>query len=312
MALLLGGLFAVIYAIVVMTGTYLGMGNFYFYLGISAVLMILQYLIGPKIVEWSMRVRYITRRENPRLFELVEALAQRAGIAVPRIGISPTPLPNAFAFGRGIRDGRICVTSGILSLLDENELRAVLGHEMSHLKNRDVLTITILSVIPMILYRVAWHFLYFRDNRERGQNTALIGIIAFLFYFITNLLVLYASRIREYFADRGSIALGNRPSALASALYKLVYGAARIDKDEIRQVEGIKAFFASDPSRAWQEIRELKQLDLDRSGTIDPAELDLLRRKNIRLGFADKLMELLSTHPNMLKRIKQLASYRMG
>jgi len=95
-------------------------------------------------------------------------------------------------------------------------------------------------------------------------------------------------------------------------LYKLVYGAARIDKDEIRQVEGIKAFFASDPSRAWQEIRELKQLDLDRSGTIDPAELDLLRRKNIRLGFADKLMELLSTHPNMLKRIKQLASYRMG
>jgi len=71
--------------------------------------MILQYLIGPKIVEWSMRVRYITRRENPRLFELVEALAQRAGIAVPRIGISPTPLPNAFAFGRGIRDGRICV-----------------------------------------------------------------------------------------------------------------------------------------------------------------------------------------------------------
>ena len=112
---------------------------------------------------------------------------------------------------------------------------------------------------------------------------------------------------REYFADRGSIALGNSPASLASALYKLVYGAARIDKEDLRQVEGIKAFFASDPSRAWQEIRELKQLDQDRSGTIDQAELDLVRRKNIRLSAADKFMELLSTHPNMLKRIKQLS-----
>ncbi|HQJ15681.1 MAG TPA: zinc metalloprotease HtpX [Candidatus Omnitrophota bacterium] len=312
MGLLLGVLFAVIYAVVVMAGTYLGLGNFYFYLAVSAGLMVFQYLIGPKIVEWTMQVRYITRKENPRLFDMVEILARKAGLPVPRIGISPTNLPNAFAFGRGVRDGRICVTSGILSLLDEYELRAVVGHEMSHLKNRDVLTITVLSVIPMILYRLAWHFLFLGDRRNRSSNTALIGIAAFVFYFITNLLVLYASRIREYFADRGSMELGNSPASLASALYKLVYGAARIDREDLRQVEGIKAFFASDPSRAWQEIRELKQLDADRSGTIDPSELDLLRRKNIRLGTADKLMELLSTHPNMLKRIKQLSRYRMG
>lgn len=312
MGLLLGVLFAVIYAVVVMAGTYLGLGNFYFYLAVSAGLMIFQYLIGPKIVEWTMQVRYITRKENPRLFDMVEILAKKAGLPAPRIGISPTNLPNAFAFGRGVRDGRICVTSGILSLLDEYELRAVVGHEMSHLKNRDVLTITVLSVIPMILYRLAWHFLFLGDRRDRGSNTALIGIAAFVFYFITNLLVLYASRIREYFADRGSMALGNSPASLASALYKLVYGAARIDREDLRQVEGIKAFFASDPSRAWQEIRELKQLDIDRSGTIDPSELDLLRRKTVRLGTADKLMELLSTHPNMLKRIKHLSSYRMG
>ncbi|MFA5100393.1 MAG: zinc metalloprotease HtpX [Candidatus Omnitrophota bacterium] len=312
MGLLLGVLFGIIYAIVVMIGTYLGFHDFYFYLIISAGLMIVQYFIGPKIVEWTMQVRYVTKKDNPRLHEMVESLARKAGIPCPRVGISPTNLPNAFAFGRGIKDGRICVTSGIMALLDEQELRAVVGHEMSHLKNRDVLTITILSVIPMLMYRLAFQFLFFGNRRERGSNTVLIGIAAFVFYFITNLLVLYASRIREYFADRGSIALGNSPSSLASALYKLVYGAARIDKEDLRQVEGIKAFFASDPSRAWQEIRELKQLDRDRNGTIDQAELDLIRRKDIRLTTADKFMELMSTHPNMLKRIKQLSSYRLG
>ena len=243
---------------------------------------------------------------------MVESLARKAGIPAPRVGISPADLPNAFAFGRGVKDGRICVTKGLLGLLDESELRAVVGHEMSHLKNRDVLTITILSVIPMVMYRLAFQFLFYGNRRDRGSNTILIGIAAFLFYFITNLLVLYASRIREYFADRGSLALGNSPASLASALYKLVYGAARMDKEDLRQVEGIKAFFASDPSRAWEEFRELKQLDKDKSGTIDAAELDLIRRKSVRLSAADKFMELLSTHPNMLKRIKHLSSYKDG
>jgi heat shock protein HtpX len=160
------------------------------------------------------------------------------------------------------------------------------------------------------MYRIAWQFLFYGRRRdERGGNTALIGLAAFLFYFITNLLVLYASRIREYFADRGSVLLGNRPSALASSLYKLVYSSARIDKESLKQVEGLKAFFVNDPSQALKEIRELKQLDLDNSGSIDPQELELLRSKKINLGFGDRLLELLSTHPNMLKRIKQLSQY---
>jgi heat shock protein HtpX len=122
--------------------------------------------------------------------------------------------------------------------------------------------------------------------------------------------VLYASRIREYFADKGSVSLGNRPSDMATSLYKLVYGSARIDKESLKQVEGLKAFFVNDPSQALNEIRELRQLDLDRSGTIDPDELESLSAKNIRLNFGDKLLELLSTHPNMLKRIKRLSGYK--
>jgi heat shock protein HtpX len=235
----------------------------------------------------------------------------RANIPVPKVGVAQISLPNAFAFGRGLKDGRVCVTEGILRLLSEDELRAVLGHELSHLKNRDVLTITLLSVIPMILYRIAWQFLFYGRRREgRGGDTALIGLAAFIFYFITNLLVLYASRIREYFADRGSLCLGNSASSLASSLYKLVYGAARIDRDSLKEVEGLKAFFVNDPSRAYNEIRELAQLDLDKSGTIDPSELQALENKRVRLSFGDKVLEALSTHPNMLKRIKQLSTYR--
>ena len=310
MFLLTALLFAIIYAVVVMIGSSLGITNFYFYLILSLAMMFIQYMLGPKLVEWTMRVKYIKREENPRLYQMVEGLAMRANIPMPKIGIAQIPLPNAFAFGRTIRDGRVCVTEGIFKLLNEDELRAVLGHELSHLKNRDVLTITLLSVIPMIMYRIAWSFLFYGRRRERGGNTALIGLAAFLFYFITNLLVLYASRIREYFADRGSILLGNSPSSLASSLYKLVYGSARMNKDSLKEVEGLKAFFINDPSRAMNEIRELSQLDLDKSGTIDASELELLRTKKANLTFGDKLLEVLSTHPNMLKRIKQLSDYR--
>ncbi len=160
----------------------------------------------------------------------------------------------------------------------------------------------------MILYRIAWQFLFFGNRRGRNQaSTAMVGLVAFIFYFVTNLLVLYASRIREYFADKGSVDLGNNPSNLASALYKLVYGSARMPKEAIKDVEGLKAFFANDPSRALKELRDLRELDLDKSGTISDSELVVLNAKNIRLNFGDKLMELLSTHPNMLKRIKRLS-----
>jgi len=305
-------LFAFIYALLTIIGTqFLHVSGFSFYIILSLVMMLCQYLIGPKIVEWTMRVRYVKKEEYPQLHRIVEDLAQRAKIPTPRIGIAQIALPNAFAFGRTSRDGRVCVTEGIMKLLNEEELKAVLGHELAHLKNRDVLTITLLSVIPMIMYRIAWQFMFYGRRRdERGGNTVLIGLVAFFFYFITNLLVLYASRIREYFADRGSMLLGNKPAALASSLYKLVYGSARIDKEELKEVEGLKAFFVNDPSRALKELRELSQLDLDKSGTIDAGELETLRSKNIRLGFGDKLMELLSTHPNMLKRIKQLSQYQ--
>ena len=311
MWLLVGVLFSIVYGIVVAISYSMGVYNFWFYLLLSLVFLGVQYLIGPKLIEWTMRIRYVSKSEFPKLYATVSDLANAARIPMPKVGVADTSIPNAFAFGRWGADGRVCVTRGILNLLDEDELRAVLAHEVSHLKNRDVLTITLLSVIPIVLYRIAIHTLYFRDRRREGSgNTALIGIAAMIFYFITNLLVLYASRIREYFADRGAVELGSSPNNLATALYKLVYGSARIDKENLREVEGLKAFFVNDPSCALNEIKELRQLDLDKSGTIDANELASLNAKSLSLGFADRLMEVLSTHPNMLKRIKHLSTYQ--
>ena len=192
-----------------------------------------------------MRVKYVSQSEYPDLYRMVRDLSMRAQIPMPKIAVADMALPNAFAFGRWKSDGRVCVTRGIMGLLSENELKAVLAHEISHLKNKDVLTITLLSVIPLILYRIAFQLMWYGGDsrrREGGGNAALIGMVAMVFYFITNLLVLYASRIREYFADRGAVALGSAPNNLASALYKLVYGSARADKESLRQVEGLKAF----------------------------------------------------------------------
>lgn len=304
--LLLGLMFAIIYAIVVAVLRTMGVGTLVVYAVIASLMLLIQYLIGPKLVELSMRVDYVSESEYPELHRMVRELAAEAGIPKPRVGISNIPVPNAFAFGRWLSDSRVCVTRSLLGLLSPKELRAVLGHEISHLKHRDVMVITTLSIVPMICWLIAWS-LMFSGGRNRG-SVVLLGAAAFILYFITNLIVLYASRIREYYADRGSVKLGNQPHHLATALYKLVYGSARAPEQVVKEVQGYKAFFLNDPGRALDEIRELSQIDIDRTGTIDSAELAALSQKKIRVGLAEKMLELLSTHPNMLKRIKHLST----
>jgi heat shock protein HtpX len=149
------------------------------------------------------------------------------------------------------------------------------------------------------------------NNRRQGGNyAAVIGLGAFLLYFITNLLVLYGSRIREYYADAGSVQLGNQPHQLATALYKLTYNDARYKgKAELKKVEAVKAFFVNDPSRAWYEVQELSQIDRGMKGVISYDDLANLRQKQVRLSFGQKLGELFTTHPNMLKRVKQLSAF---
>lgn len=304
---LIGLLFGLLYALFVVAGAYFGFGNFLFYGLLAMVMIFLQYLFGPTIIDLTMGIRYVTEEEAPELHRIVYELSKKAGIKKPRVCVSSLPVPNAFAYGRSISDSRVCVTQSILRLLNRDELKAVLGHEISHIKNRDVAVMTLLSIFPMICWYLAWNLMFSRSDRRDGSNLFFVGLFAFLLYFVTNLLVLYGSRIREYYADRGSVRLGNSPHYLASALYKLVYGNAASSPTTIKQVSGYKAFFLNDPSRALNELRQLSELDSDLSGSVDYSELISLRNKKVRLGLMEQIMEIMSTHPNMLKRIKNLS-----
>lgn len=312
MFLLVALLFAILYGVITGVGTWMGTGSALTYLILAFVFLGIQYLIGPAIVSKIMRVKWASLSEAPELHSMVAKLAERAHLPKPKVGISQLAIPNAFAFGKTQRDGRVCVTQGILKLLNKDELKAVLGHELAHVKHRDMVFMTLLSAIPLIMYWIAWGTMWrgaFGGQRQSGGYAAIIGLGAFILYFITNLLVLYGSRIREYYADQGSAELGNEPDHLASALYKLVYGNARFKgKEELKRVEGVKAFFVNDPTRAWYEIRELAQVDRNMDGAIDSNELMELRGKTVRLRTTDKMMELFTSQPNTLKRIKHLSS----
>ena len=271
---------------------------------LGLIMIFLQYLIGPSLVNRSMNVKEVTREEAPQIYEMVEDLCQKAELPMPKIGVSPTPVPNAFAYGRTRSDGHVCVTQGILDTLTYSELKAVLGHELGHIKHYDMAITTLVSAIPMICYYVALSTLWSHDNDNNGW---VLGIIALACYFLGQLIVLFISRTREYYADQASVEYGNKPEYLASALYKLVYGTATCSENAIKDVEGQKAFFLNDVSNTEKDIIELSQLDVDGDGVIGAEELKRLQKQNVKLSTGNKLTELLSTHPDMLKRIKRLS-----
>ncbi|HTX61250.1 MAG TPA: zinc metalloprotease HtpX [Methanobacterium sp.] len=297
-------LFFLLYVIVTLVGYFLGFGGPTLYALLAIVIIIGQYLLGPKLVEMTMRVRYVSPQEAPKLHAMVDELAMKAGIPKPKVGISEVNIPNAFAFGRTKKDGRVCVTRGILNVLNEGELKAVLGHELSHINHRDMAVITLISAVPLIFYYIFISTLF---SGGRDDNAGLIGIVALVGYLLSELVVLFVSRVREYYADQGSVELGNPPHELASALYKLTYTSATADKREVKEVEGVKAFFVNDISSSSDVVSDLKQLDLDMDGTISESELEELKYSRTKISTGSRVMEILSTHPNMVKRVKRLS-----
>lgn len=310
--LLLGLMFAIVYAVVVAVATYLGFSSFVLFAGLAVGLVFLQYLIGPAIVTWSMKVKEVSESEEPELHRMVAELAMKAGVPKPKVCVSDMDIPNAFAYGRTTGDARICVTRGIMKLLNRDELKAVLGHEMTHVKNHDVVFITLLSVVPMICYYIALTLMWGGNGNSRNSRNSnllpVIGIGMYILYFVSNLLVLYGSRIREYYADKGSVTLGNQPNLLATSLYKLAYSSGRMSKETKKQVDGVKAFFISDPAHSYTVVSKLREVDTNGDGIIDSNELMMLRSRKVNISFGDKVLELFGTHPDMLKRIKHLAS----
>lgn len=143
-------------------------------------------------------------------------------------------------------------------------------------------------------------------QRRDASAAMIIALVAFFVYLLTNLTVLYASRIREYYADKGSAELTGKPYTLASALYKIV-SSTRIDKDSLKSIEGMKAFFATDPSRALKEVSDLRKADINMDGHLDAYEVQLFA-KEAKISTIDRILEIFSTHPNVVKRISRSSS----
>jgi heat shock protein HtpX len=309
--LLIAMLCACLYGVCTGIGIQAGFGGDWFYIVLALACLGFQYLICT--TAGKMRVNWITEKEFPDLYQMVAEQAAKAGLPAPKVGISQLKMPRAFAFGWTAGDGRICLTRGMLDLLDKDELRAVIGHELSHIKNRDMLTVTTLSCLPLIIFWIAWGLLppdALIGLNESLDYAAVIGGIAFGLYLLTNQLVLCGARRCEYAADRASVRLGNSPDRLASALYKLACANALLDssREEIKRLQVVKAFFLSDPMPSWQQVRQIPAINPGFNGTIDCHKLRTTRRKKIRLAPSDRMTELLGSHPNILKRIKRLAA----
>lgn len=298
-------MFTIIYFLIMIVGWYLGISSWRLYAGVSIVIVFLQYWFGPSLVKRSMNVRPLSEAEAPHIHQMVQELADAAGVPKPEIGLSEINIPNAFAYGRSSRSGHIAITRPILGLLDRDELKAVLGHEMGHIKHNDMIVTAAVSVIPMICYYIALSFM-FSGDRDNGA-TIIIGIVGYLFYLIGQLLVLFISRTREYYADEASVEYGNRPAALVSALYKLSYGATRCSKETIDDLNTNRAFFVNDINNAKHDINDFQQIDFDGDGRISDDELRKLATSDVKISRKNGLMELLSTHPDSLKRVKRLA-----
>ncbi|CEP67389.1 Peptidase M48 [Moorella glycerini] len=225
------------------------------------IMLAVQYYFSDRMVLWSMGAREVSPREAPELHALVERLAALADLPKPRVAIVDTPMPNAFATGRNPANAVVAVTTGILERLDPPELEAVLGHELSHIKNRDMTVLTLASFFATVASFIVQNFFYWggafggRDRDERN-NTMLVYLVSLVVWLVSYFLIRALSRYREFAADRGSAILTGSPGQLASALVKISSSMARIPDRDLRQAEAFNAFFII-PALNGNSIMEL-------------------------------------------------------
>ncbi|HEY5111580.1 MAG TPA: zinc metalloprotease HtpX [Acidimicrobiales bacterium] len=230
-------------------------------LGVSTVLVIViagalifsQYFFSDKIAMYSMHAHEVTPAQEPKLHEIVDRLCLLADMKKPRVGVSEMDMPNAFATGRSPNHAVICATRGLMNRLSDEELEAVLAHELSHVAHRDVAIMTIASGVGLLaglVSRIAMFGAMFGGGGRGGkgsQNIVLLEmvtmLVSILIYVVAYLLTMALSRYRELAADRSGAILIGKPSVLASALVHITGDIGKIPRTDLRKSEGMNAFF---------------------------------------------------------------------
>lgn len=232
---------------------YIGLG--FLPITIIALIMIMaQWYFSDKIVMWSAGAKVVTREQFPELHNLVERIVARNNLPKPRIAVINTRMPNAFATGKGPKSSVVAVTTGLMDTLNTEELEGVIAHELTHIRNRDVLVLTLASLFST----VAWYLMQFGfygglygggmgygGNRNNNSGGAMIIVIAvaLLTWVVSFLIIRAISRYREFAADRGSAQMTGKPVELANALMKISGTMKNVPTRDLRQEEGLNAFF---------------------------------------------------------------------
>ncbi len=224
-------LFGILSLILIGFGALIGyfIGGMFLWLSIFLVIALalnaFSYFKSDAIAIKMTRSKIIQREDNPRFYDIVKDVSEQAGIPMPRVGIMPTDVPNAFATGKDENHSVVVATQGILSMLNDNELEAVIGHEISHITHKDILVSTIAATIAMLISYIGNVILFseiFGGMNERNNNSGVILLIAAILIPIGAMFVqLGISRDREAYADEGSVRLLRKPDDLISSLKKI-------------------------------------------------------------------------------------------
>lgn len=234
---------ALYFAFLVILSVYAGAGT-YSLMAFAGIFLLIQFLFSDKLVLWSMRGRIVGEQEEPRLHDTVSRLCAIAGLPKPKIAVVESSVPNAFATGRSKGSAVVAVTTGLKQRLSQPEIEAVLAHELSHVKNRDMLVITIASFLSTVAFFIVRNMLFFGTGRERrGGGAIIIWVVSLVVWIMSFLLIRALSRYREFAADRGSAIITGHPLHLASALMSISGLMSRVPSRDLREVEGMNAFF---------------------------------------------------------------------
>jgi heat shock protein HtpX len=221
---------------------------------IALIMIMAQWYFSDKIVMWSAGAKVVTREQFPELHNLVERIVARNNLPKPKIAVINTRMPNAFATGKGPKSSVVAVTTGLMDTLNTEELEGVIAHELTHIRNRDVLVLTLASLFST----VAWYLMQFgfygglygggmgyggnRNNNSAGAMIIVIAV-ALLTWVVSFLIIRAISRYREFAADRGSAQMTGKPIELANALMKISGTMKNVPTRDLRQEEGLNAFF---------------------------------------------------------------------